>query len=63
MTSFSYASRDARIENEPLTARREEGSYWHARDENGNLIATDKYQNDLKPRLKRAGFDVTFEQP
>lgn len=32
---------------------------WVARIENGDIIDMDKYQNDLIPRLKEKGFEVT----
>lgn len=42
------------------TIKRESGHpfYWVARDEAGNKLDRDKYQNDLIPRLESLGYDV-----
>lgn len=59
MEKTSYAARPPVAQGEPLKMEREDHGHWHARDAAGALIARDKYQNDLVPRLTGEGFTVT----
>jgi len=48
------------MSDKKATIKREDAApyYWIARDESGNKLDRDKYQNDLIPRLEGLGYQV-----